>query len=64
MVSDSGMNNLGELAAETIKGMTKEQALATADEFEELAVIIRNQACSACEVCRRPFCSREMVWRN
>ena len=65
-VGDHIIQVMGELeiiADEATAGMSKFQMLKTADEFEQLARIIRSRVCSACEVCRLP-CLQQIAWRN
>jgi hypothetical protein len=59
-----GKLELAEIVQETVQGMTAPEMLATAEDFEQAAFIIRHQACCACEFCTQPFCARPGPWRN
>jgi len=62
---DAVMNELREMGEEMTVGMSAAQMQSAADELEAIARIIRQQACSACEFCKRPFCSRPgLPWLN
>ena len=55
---------LEKIASETTTGMSQQEKLAVAEEFESVARIIRQQACGACEFCLHPACWRRGLWRN